>query len=303
MKFEFSIPGADRKGYITERSKYNDTLKVWLVDSLLYSRAIDSTIIRYPFTDTLGVLGYKQDTILMRFITPRAPKATKIKRTPFTFESNLLSGFLKPGQTIVFKSKTPFRAPDTTRIRLYEIDQKTKKSIPYLLLRDSSNSLKYYLKTKLEEKKKYLFIADSASFGNIYNDHSDSLGIKFSIKDPESYCKLTMEIKNYNGDRIIQLLDKTEKLISETRMKKDGKIVFPLLDVGVYRLRVIYDLNGDGKWTPGDFDTHRQPEPVSYYPGEIELKTGWDLEFADNKAWDIGIKNFKDPKLREKKKK
>src|SRR5665647_2540314 len=49
MKFEFSILGADRKGYITERSKYNDTLKVWLVDSLLYSRSIDSTIIRYPF--------------------------------------------------------------------------------------------------------------------------------------------------------------------------------------------------------------------------------------------------------------
>jgi hypothetical protein len=302
MKFEFSIPGADRKGYITERSKYSDTLKVWLVDSLLYSRPIDSTIVRYPFTDTLGVLGYKQDTILMRFIAPRAPKVVKIKRTPFTFESNLLSGFLKPGQTIVFKSKTPFREPDTTRIRLYEIGQTTKKSIPYALLKDSLNSCKYYLKTKLEEKKKYLFIADSASFGNIYNDHSDSLGIKFSIKDPESYCKLTMEIKSYNGDRIIQLLDKTEKLISETRMKKDGKVIFPLLDIGVYRLRVIYDLNGDGKWTTGDFEKHRQPEPVSYYPDEIELKTGWDLEFTGNKAWDIGIKNFKDQKLREKKK-
>jgi hypothetical protein len=302
MKFEFSIPGADKKGYILERSRYNDTLKVWLADSSLYSRPIDSTIVRYPFTDTLGVLRYKQDTILMRFIAPRAPKVVKVKRTPFTFESNLLSGFLKPGQTIVFKSKTPFREPDTTRIRLYEVEQKTKKSIPYALVKDSTNSCKYYLKTKLEEKKKYLFIADSASFGNIYNDHSDSLGIKFSIKDPESYCKLTMEIKNYNGDRIIQLLDKTEKLISETRMKKNGKIIFPLLDVGVYRLRVIYDLNGDGKWTSGDFEKHRQPEPVSYYPGEIELKTGWDLEFADSKAWDIGLKNFKDPKLREKKK-
>jgi hypothetical protein len=301
MKFEFSIPGADKKGYFTERSRYNDTLKVWLVDSALYSRPIDSTIVRYPFTDTLGVLRYKQDTILMRYITPRAPKVVKIKRIPFTFESNLLSGFLKPGQSIVFKSKTPFRESDTTKIRLYEVEQKTKKSIPYALVKDSSNSCKLYLKTKLEEKKKYLFIADSASFGNIYNDHSDSLGIKFSIKDPETYCKLTMEIKNYNGDRIIQLLDKTEKLVSEIRMKKDGKVIFPLLDVGVYRIRVIYDLNGDGKWTTGDFENHKQPEPVSYYPDEVELKPGWDLVFADNKAWDIGIKNLKDPKLREKK--
>ena len=302
MKFDFSIPGADRKAYFTEQSRYRDTLKVWLTDSSLYSQSPISTIIRYPFTDTLGVLGYKQDTIPMRFLSPKAPKVAKIKRIPFTFESALGSGFLKPGQSIVFKSKTPFREPDTTKIRLYEIVQTTKKPVPFYLLKDSSNSCKYYLKTKLEEKKKYLFIADSASFGNIYNEHSDSMGIKFSIKDPESYCKLTMEIKNYNGDRIIQLLDKTEKLISETRMKKDGKVVFPLLDVGVYRLRVIYDLNGDGKWTTGDFEKHRQPEPVSYYPAEIELKTGWDLIFEDAKAWDIGIKNFKDQKLREKKK-
>jgi len=303
MKFDFSIPGADKKEYFTERSRNNDTLKVWLTDSTLYSRQVDSTIVRYPFTDSLGVLRYKQDTILMRFIAPRVIKGTKVKRTPFTFESNLPTGILKPGQTIIFKSKTPFKEPDTSGIKLYEVDKTTRKSIPYALVKDSSNSCRYYLKTKLEEKKNYLFVADSASFGNIYNERSDSIGIKFSVKDPESYCKLTLEIKNYNGARIIQLLDKTEKLISEIRMKKDGKVIFPLLEVGVYRLRVIYDLNDDGKWTTGDFDKHLQPEPVSYYPDEIELKAGWELEFTGNKAWDIGIKNFKETKLREGKKK
>jgi hypothetical protein len=85
-------------------------------------------------------------------------------------------------------------------------------------------------------------------------------------------------------------------------MKKDGRVVFPLLEIGFYRLRVIYDLNRDRKWTTGDFTIHRQPEPVSYYPTEIEMKSGWELEFTNDKAWDIGIKNFKDPKLHEKKK-
>ncbi len=305
MKFEFSIPGADRKAYFTEPSRNRDTLKVWLADSSLYSQPQINTIIKYPFTDTLGITGYKQDTILMRFLSPHAPRILKIKRTRFTFESNIQSGFLKPGQTIVFNSKTPFRQPDTSRIKLYELVQTTRQKVPFYLVKDSINSCKYYLKTKLAEGKKYLFIADSTSFSNIYNEHSDSLGIKFSIKDPESYCKLTLDIKNYEGDRIIQLLDKTEKLIAETYMKKDGKTVFPLLDPGIYRVRVIYDLNGDGKWTTGDFTTHRQPEPVSYYPGpdskyssEIELKQGWNLD----QTWDIGVKNFKDPKLREIKK-
>jgi hypothetical protein len=145
-------------------------------------------------------------------------------------------------------------------------------------------------------------VADSAAFGDIYKERNDSIGIKFSIKDPESYCKLTIDIKNYEGSRIIQLLDKAEKLIAENYTEKNGKTVFSLLDPGVYRIKVIYDLNRDRRWTTGDFDTHRQPEPVSYYPAEIELKQGWELEFTDDKAWDISVKNFKDPKLREKKK-
>ena len=169
---------------------------------------------------------------MMRFLMPksiRSAKPAKIKRTVFTFENNIGSGFLKPGQTIVFKSKTPFRPPDTSRIKLYELVKAIKQKVPFQLIRDSLSSTKYYLKTKLAQEKKYLFIADSASFGNIYNEFSDSLGIKFSIKDPDSYCKLTLDIKNYNGDMIIQLLDKSEKLIAENFMKKEGKTIFPLL--------------------------------------------------------------------------
>jgi len=307
MKLEFSIPEADSKAYFIEPGRNRDTLRIWLSDSSLYSKPQINTIVKYPFTDTLGVNGYKQDTIMMRFLMPKTPKTAKparIKRTVFTFENNISSGFLKPGQTIVFKAKTPFRQPDTSKIKLYELVQTSKQKVPFRLVKDSLSSTKYYLKTKLAQEKKYLFIADSASFGNIYDETSDSLGIRFSIKDPDSYCKLTLEIAGYNGDMIIQLLDKSEKLIAENYIKKAGKTVFPLLDPGSYRVRVIYDLDGDHKWTTGDFKTHRQPEPVSYYPGpdskyspEIELKAGFELD----QTWDVGLKNFKDPKIREKK--
>jgi hypothetical protein len=301
MKFDFSIPGTESTTYLKEPSRNRDTLKVWLTDSSLYSQPQINTILRYPFTDSLGKTGYKQDTIMMRFLAPRAPRVAKVKRTPFTFETNLNAGSLKPGQRIYFTSKTPFRQPDTSRIRLYEIVQTARQKIPFQLVKDSINSCSYFLDTKLSEGKKYLFIADSASFGNIYNEFSDSLGKNFIVKERDSYCKLTLEIKNYTGDMIIQLLDKTEKLVAQNFMKKEGKIVFPLLEVGFYRVKVIYDLNGDGKWTTGDFNIHRQPEPVSYYPGEIEFKSGWELEFVGPKAWDVSIKNFKDPKLVEKK--
>lgn len=297
LKFEFSIPGFGDDKYLTERSKNKDTIKVWLADSSLYLQPQITTMVKYPFTDSTGMLGYKEDTILMRFLTPRAPRVTKVKKPVFSFNSNISSGSLKPGQIIVFTAQTPFRQPDTSRIRLYELVDTKKLRIPFKLIKDSSNNCRYFLNAKIIQKKKYLFIADSASFGSIYNEYSDSTGIKFSLKDPESYGKLTLNITNIEGDRIIQLLDNAEKVISEVNIKKDGIVVFPLLENGSYRIRAIYDLNGDGKWTTGNFDTGRLPEPVSYYKQEIEVKAGFFIE----NEWVMGAENEKSQKLRAKK--
>ncbi len=297
MKFEFSIPGAGEDKYLIERSRNNDTLKIWLTDSTLYSQPQLTTIVRFPFTDTVGMLGYKEDTIKMRFLTPRAPRGTKIKKPIFSVQSNIDGGFLKPGQKIILKSQIPFGVPDTSRIRIFEIVETSRKKVPYGLVKDSTDLCRYILNANLSQGKKYLYIADSASFSDVYNEYSDSTGIKFSVKDPESYSRLALVISNYQGDRIIQLLNNTEKTVREEHMKNDGTIVFPLLENGFYRIRAIYDLNGDGEWTAGDFDSGRQPEPVTYYPTELEVKTGWNYD----QDWDIGVKNFKDSKLKKKK--
>ena len=296
LPFSFSIPDSGGNGYFIERNKEKDTIKIWLTDSTLYSKSQITTIVNYPFTDTLGVLGFKEDTILMRFMAPRPTRGAKVKKPVFKFETNIRNNSLKPGQQIILTSATPFRKPDTTRIRFYQESDSARVRIPYSIIKDSLNSCRCFVNSNLLQGKKYLFIADSASFGNIYNENSDSTGIKFSIREPDSYSKLTLNIHNYDGSRIIQLLSTTEKLVYETSMKSDGEIVISMLEPGIYRLKSIYDLNDDGKWTTGDFDTGRQPEPVSYYPGEIEMKAGWEVE----QDWDIGKQYAKVEKLREK---
>jgi len=296
MDFEFSIPDAEKDKYYIEESRRRDTLKVWLTDSTLYSQSQISTIIRYPFTDTLGVVDYKRDTIMMRFITPRSPRVAKVKTAALKVENNLTGSTIKPGVPVVFRSEAPFRQPDTTHIKLYELADTNKIKIPYLFETDPLNSGRLIMKAKLLQAKKYLFIADSAAFSNILNEYSDSIGIKFSVRENDSYGKLTMNISNCQGPSIIQLLNNSEKLVAEATINKDGKIVFPLLESGFYRLRVIYDLNGDGLWTTGDYFTGRQPEPVSYYENEVEMKANFEFD----QDWSIMVRNVKDQKLREK---
>jgi len=294
LGFHFSVPDAGPETWFIERNRTNDSIQVWITDTALYKKQIINTVIQYPFTDSAGITALKEDTVMMRFMTPRATRG-KVKPTPYKFTTNVTSGILKPGEKILLTSQTPFRNPDTSRIRLYETDGTNRVKVPFSLNRDSTNSCRMILTGKFAMNKNYIFIADSASFGNIYGEHSDSTGIRFSVKNEEAYGKLVLNITNFEGNRIIQLLSSEgEKVVKEVKMEKDGRVEFPLLEKGAYRVRVIYDLDNNGKWTPGDFSTKRQPEPVSYMPSEVDIKENWVRDYN----WDIGEKNVKKLKIK-----
>ena len=297
LNFDISIPDTPTDSYFIERNITKDTLNVWLTDSLLYSKQQIAAIVTFPFTDSSGIVITQEDTIQMRFMAPRQPRA-KARRVPLAITNSIRGGILKPGQQIILTSQTPLNAPDTSRIKLYESAEKKQIAVPYVLDRDPNTSMRYTIISKLQAGKKYLFIADSAAFVNIYGEYSDSTGIRFSVPEANAFGELTMLIKEVKEPLIIQLLNKEEKVVIEKFISADSKVIFSLLDKGFYRLRAIFDTNNDGKWTTGDFTTGRQPEPVSYYPGEIEVRTDWKVE----NDWTPGVKNLKDEKLRSLKK-
>ncbi len=293
MKFDLTIPGAGKNSFIVGRNRENDTMTVWLTDSTLFKQPQLVTLLNYPFTDSTGITRQKEDTVRLRFIVPKAPRA-RPRRTPFRFNSSLMASNLKPGQKIVFSASTPFRNPDTSKIRLYEIIEKTKRvSIPFSFRKDSSDICRMLMNANLSEGKSYFFVAYPAAIGNIYGEVSDSTGNRFMVRGEDSFGSLLLNVSNYQGDRIIQLLTEDEKIVRQTIMKSDGKTDFKYLDQADYKLRVIYDLNNDGKWTTGDFTIHRQPEPVSFYNQVLRVKEGWKMD----QDWDISQQNVKKIKL------
>lgn len=299
FKFDLSIPNAAPNSFLVERNIQKDTMIVWLTDTSLYNQNQITTYLKYPFTDTTKLVGYKLDTIQLRYIPPKTAKSAAVKKPgALTILNNSTGGLIKPGNDLIFRSETPLRAPDTSMIKLYDITKKDTLIVPYSFVKDSLTAKKYILKAKILPDKKYFFVADSGAFRNYYGECSDSIGIRISQKPVDAYSKLTFNIRNGEGEMIIQLLDKTEKLVAETRRKGDGKAEFSLLDPGNFRARIIFDSDGNGKWTTGDFSKHRLPEAVSYYPKELELKAKFELE----QDWDVGVKYEKDMKMRSLKK-
>ncbi|MCA1741334.1 MAG: hypothetical protein LC630_02450, partial [Bacteroidales bacterium] len=87
-----------------------------------------------------------------------------------------------------------------------------------------------------------------------------------------------------------------DKVVRESHVKSPGDVNFPLLEKGRYRLKAVYDLDSNRVWTTGDFNLLRNPEPVSYYPAELEVKINWALE----QDWDLGTMYSKDVSIRSK---
>jgi len=300
-KVEISIPDASQNAFFKETNKTGDTIKIWLTDSSLYSRPQITTLVRYPFTDTTGTLIYKRDTVTMRFLTSRTTQArAKAKKNQYTIRTGMSGGAIKPVSNIPITSETPFRDADTSRIRLYETLTAGKTRIPFTLRKDTLNSCRYILSTTIKPGSNYLFIADSAAFGNIYGEHCDSMGIKFSVRKTETYGKIIMEVKTeeYNGNLILQILDNQDNIVANGIKTPGGSWEFAYIEKGRYRIRAIFDLNGDGKWTTGDYTKKRQPEPAAFYSDELEVKENWDL----NNEWVLKPVNSKDRKLRIMKK-
>ena len=66
-------------------------------------------------------------------------------------------------------------------------------------------------------------------------------------------------------------------VIRELPATNDGA-KFEYLAPTTYYLRLYIDLDGDGKWTTGDWLLKRQPEPIYYFPKKLKLRANWDFE-------------------------
>lgn len=294
MKFEFQIPGADPRQYFIEKSRSFDTITVWLTDSTIYNRQVVETIVKFPFTDTLGITAVKTDTLQMRFIAPRTSRTKISKVPPYKVTSNI-SGQVRPDARIILNAPEPFMPPDTSRIMFYEVQKDSRTRHKFYFEKDTANSCRYFFNSELVPDRNYLFIADSAAFRSIYGYVSDSTAIRITVLNAESFGELTLNLSGYEGNAIIEVLDNTEKIIRHAVSRGSGKIKFPLLEKGKYRLRAVFDLNNDGKWTTGDFDLKRQPEPVMYYREEINVPENWQIE----QPWELIQGNFKEPQLQK----
>ena len=264
-----------------QANERKDTITYWLTDSLAWNTDTLQVEVTYFKTDTANQLALQTDTLYLKYRKPKESthKGTQSQQKKEEFiniTTNLSStfDFFSPLE-INFVSPTFF-----DNKRKIAVEQKVdtnwiKQNVT--LEKGDSIGLKYIVKGNWKAGESYRLAIDSAAFSELYGKINDKFTANFTCKSKDTYAFLTLEIGNFTGKEIIELLDKNDKVIKTQRVTSD-KVKFEYLTAGTYYARLFVDENGNEKWDTGKFSEKKQPESVYYYPYYFQLRELWESE-------------------------
>lgn len=119
------------------------------------------------------------------------------------------------------------------------------------------------------------------TFLSIDSDTTPAIQKTVEIALEEETGLITGRVNTNSSNVIVQLLNsRTLEVLEET---DEINFRFPFLAAGSYMIRVINDLNGNGKWDTGNILRNEDPEPVAFYYDSdfntqlIELRKNWEV--------------------------
>ncbi|SHF44870.1 Ig-like domain-containing protein [Mariniphaga anaerophila] len=300
--------------YVLEPNLKYDSLTMWIADTTLAKRENIRMELSYFQLDSAMQLYVKKDTVDMQF-APKEEDKKKRRRSrddeeeegpppvpQFNWTTNLSSSAFNINEDILLTSPHPIKYIDPAAISVYLTEDTLKKTLPFKFIQDSVAWRTYRIAFPWEGETSYTLEIDSAACINIYGISSKKLSSSFKTRPDDYYGTINLELTNVDGQVLIQLLENkdSEKVLQEKITSENGKVVFEYLPPDKYKIKVIFDSNGDGKWTTGSYQDRSQPERVAYINEVIKIRSNFDT----NLNWDLDIapdfkKDIRDRELEE----
>jgi uncharacterized protein (DUF2141 family) len=228
-------------------------------------------------TDSAG--NTARDTLNINFPVPAATSRKTAPPAGTTVEGNPRSVF-RQGQ-VQFKFPVPVRLAPGQPIGTLAEDSVKRR--PLRLPADGTLSpdrttLTITLDTKAQKNVEIRL--DTTAITAI---NGQSLGLRRALRlavtdiDPNGVIKGTIQTQEKQFE--LQLLDEKYQIVRQLRSPK-GRYRFDRLPPGTYRLRVLIDKDGDGRWRGPDPNLRLPPEPVLVLPTPIKLRANFELDDA-----------------------
>lgn len=263
-------------GYEGRPSNTNITLLTDTPDNFEYRVLKDRTTdsLHYwfkPFLEETDSLVFKvesgtyNDTLITRFKdqfadTLEIAKADKINillNKAFTVSGNTPLALINP--------------------ELISVVDKDTLNIPF---EASLDTIKNTVNVNFEptESNRYQITFLPEAITDFFNATNDSLSYSVPTKEFSDYGDLFLTVQNVKSYPIIaQLLNNKGEVIYEKYKETESVFEFTKIDPKKYFIRIIYDTNANGYWDTGSYLDKRQPEPIVFYPEEIEIRANSEI--------------------------
>lgn len=281
-----------------------DTLKVWIA-----TKGCDSIVLELK--DTTGL----HDTLRLQYKEKSSGKSMKGAKSLGAMKPHIMKSMVAANHpwfdTLWLSFSNPVEGVceewrDTaaldTAVRVMVMSDSSLSRCGIRLLRDTAFApaigMKAYLVFPGKPGEKYRFTVPEGLFYDIYGNTSDSVSISTEFTKTESYGNIFLTLEGgmdsalnspsptFDVQLIVQLTNEKGDMVREQVVTQPGKLSFLHLKGGKYGIRAIVDSNGDGKWTPGNYWQHRQPESILFFEKILELRENWDME----EKWKIDTK-------------
>jgi hypothetical protein len=172
----------------------------------------------------------------------------------------------------------PIASVDTSKIWVTE--DTTRRRVRPIFIQKENAQKELSIQYKWKEKQPYQITFLPGAVTDIFELTNDTIIVNYKMDEKANYGNIDVLIEGLNQDTsyVVELLDNNKNVKGSFLIngKEQAKQSFQALPAGKYSLRVIEDLNKNGRWDTGEYPT-RYPENI-YLGKAEELRANWDLE-------------------------
>ncbi|WP_460680499.1 Ig-like domain-containing protein [Mucilaginibacter koreensis] len=236
--------------------------------ALVYMRNMDFDSISVSVVDQNKLL----DTVYLR----KGRKESFTRNLGFGYNINV-DNHLKPNTDLQMTANIPIESFDQSRIQLTEDSAQVSG---FTIQKDAANPKRLLLKYRWKQDVRYELTLLEDAFTDIYGDKNKRQLKRFTVDKPENYGTLTVKVTVPDSTKsyIVQLTDPKQNVYRSDIIKKNTSLVYKDYFATKYRVKVIYDNNGNGRWDSGNVKQKVYPESIWTDTKEITLRPNWEQE-------------------------
>lgn len=203
------------------------------------------------------------------------PNDKKREDRRLRFSNNFDGGRQDLLSDLIFTSEHPLKTFDSGKLRLTDM---SFQNLPFSVEKDSTNK-KITLKTSWKEGAKYnLIIEKDFASDTLDNAILKTDTLSFNAKKESDYGSIDLKIENIDTTlHPIVFLTKNSKTFLKQVLEK-SRYRIKLFEPGDYDVKILFDINNNGKWDTGDYWKKIQPEKVVARKKPINIRANWDNE-------------------------